>query len=752
MMLRQYLVLFSQLNHLLLKALETRPSFDELPPGDSNAISVPPAKPATSVPSVKTATSVPQAKAATSVRPNQSLTKATVDCDVENLEKIKANLLKFESKLNNFCQTDDIVEPVREVIEPTPKIEINDTITTKEQPARAKVKKDSQKVCNSAVEKLSSIKIYDKNEEVRKKARADMPNLKLVPLKVSKVIVNNLDSNKMKNKVNSVNSKYIEAEPIKIGDNLDSNKLKNNINSVNSKYIEAKPIKVGDICVFSHIESPSEFYLQAIKEENCLTMDMIDASLNKKFSKTQQEFQTKDEAFYQLGNYACGYVWDNGMSWYRVQIIDWQLGFNTPEVYAFSVDYGFKCKISFMFLRKLPLDLVNIPALAVKCHFPLLYHKSSTYTNRIRQWPENVVNALKLIANSSTGKSIENIKIFEVIFALIENDSLGVDLVPYGHPNADSIGTTLIDTNLAVEITDEYENHGELGDFLEDLNECDKAENLNELITGYDAKDETRVCRFTRKDGSCFKGRNCRMEHYLLKDGYTTDKCPVAIDSVTKLTLLNIGDTVTVLMTSFINSCTYMVQIIKEQRIYNGDVIMDSDMLQLVQNMNRPKTIRKYLQFKVLPALGEIIIAYHAIEKKWLRATVCDYYENKNELLVYSVDFAEEFEVTMDNIRIMQDAFMHLPFQAIKVYLFDCQPIENCDTQKARTFFNQYMVNRTFVAKIMSNEEPYKVSISTVKKRTNIGPTLIKEGLAEPRTTDCKISDNLKISKNLGVE
>lgn len=57
----------------------------------------------------------------------------------------------------------------------------------------------------------------------------------------------------------------------------------------------------------------------------------------------------------------------------------------------------------------------------------------------------------------------------------------------------------------------------ELADFLEDVDELERADNLNEFLLGYDATDEARICQFSRKDGTCFKGKHCKLEHIQLK-------------------------------------------------------------------------------------------------------------------------------------------------------------------------------------------------------------------------------------------
>lgn len=59
----------------------------------------------------------------------------------------------------------------------------------------------------------------------------------------------------------------------------------------------------------------------------------------------------------------------------------------------------------------------------------------------------------------------------------------------------------------------------DIGLFLEDVETLEQSDNINEAISGYDARDEARICRFTKHDGTCFKGKNCKLEHAPLPKG-----------------------------------------------------------------------------------------------------------------------------------------------------------------------------------------------------------------------------------------
>lgn len=58
----------------------------------------------------------------------------------------------------------------------------------------------------------------------------------------------------------------------------------------------------------------------------------------------------------------------------------------------------------------------------------------------------------------------------------------------------------------------------ELEEFLGDIDTLE-VDNINEAIIGYDPRDEARICKFTKSDGTCFKGKNCKLEHVPLSKG-----------------------------------------------------------------------------------------------------------------------------------------------------------------------------------------------------------------------------------------
>lgn len=72
-------------------------------------------------------------------------------------------------------------------------------------------------------------------------------------------------------------------------------------------------------------------------------------------------------------------------------------------------------------------------------------------------------------------------------------------------------------------VTDDSE-HPELDVYLQDVDALETADNINEAVMGYDPKDEVRICRFTKSDGTCYKGKNCKLEHVPLSKGNLNDE------------------------------------------------------------------------------------------------------------------------------------------------------------------------------------------------------------------------------------
>lgn len=57
--------------------------------------------------------------------------------------------------------------------------------------------------------------------------------------------------------------------------------------------------------------------------------------------------------------------------------------------------------------------------------------------------------------------------------------------------------------------------------------------------------------------------------------------------------------------------------------------MVDEDFQQLMQDINAPKVLKTYQNFKVAPAIGEIVLVKHW-SSQWLRGVVRDFETNSD--------------------------------------------------------------------------------------------------------------------------
>nr|XP_023018184.1 uncharacterized protein LOC111507152 [Leptinotarsa decemlineata] len=494
---------------------------------------------------------------------------------------------------------------------------------------------------------------------------------------------------------------------------------------------------VGDECLFSHIVSPSEFYIHLLDYET-VSIDDLSEKIHQNYNRSLPTHSSKELACSDMGRYCLAYV-SQFSRWFRAEVLDWYFHVKSDEVLIQLVDYGNKQTVTYQNLRVMLEELSNIPKLAVRCHFPLLYPPTATRLNRTLDWPEDSINALADLSVSSRNGENQEIP-FRIVYAEPEGDSLGVDFCDCQETNEElTVAQILLDLGLAKEIIEEYdEEHMELEVFLDDVDDLETADNINEAIAGYDAKDEARICPFTRKDGTCYKGKSCKLEHASLsKDGFTTDKELVFKNAMCTLMLPACGECVTVLVTCYIDICRFFVQIIRTPH-KESKYMIDKQFYSLLAVMNSPKAEKSYESFKILPAIGEIVLVKHW-SKKWLRAVVREIgssSQSETDIHVFTVDVGETLKVTLKDLRKIQSHLLNLPFQAVECYINDYKMKEGCCTEKAMEFFNRNLYFHNFLAVTMSYFPPLRITLKTLNGLIDIGKTLKEQNFAEVRPYD----------------
>ncbi|CAH1179302.1 unnamed protein product [Phaedon cochleariae] len=572
---------------------------------------------------------------------------------------------------------------------------------------------------STALKKLNNYEIRHKQE--LKAALVEPPHIPDISLKPTKLenipeyISEDSDLAKMAPKSKKKRSKH---QTIEINYDLRSKKIPT----------------VGDACVFSHIESPSEFYLHIVDKETA-TIDKLTEKIDANFNGSTSKYRTKQDAYNNIKKYCCAFIKDYN-SWYRVSISNWKLN-DSEDVVVQLVDFGNSKVTSYRNLRKLTKEMSEMPMFAVRCHLPLMYPPGSTNLNRISMWPLDSTEALYSLSGVLEGsRSIE----FELVYVEAEPNSIAVDLHnPNETNNDDTVGQVLLNLGFAVQLVDDIdEDNMELEEFLQDTDTLETADNVNEAVMGYDPQDEVRICRFTKPDGSCFKGKHCKLDHtFLPEDGFTTDTEFVFREAFYPLCLPLPKETVTILITGYIDSCTFYAHVVRNPH-RESNYLIEKDLFELEKVMNTEKIIRTYEVFKISPAIGEMVLVKDWT-KKWRRAVVrgVEVANNGGPLAaqVFTLDIGETLTVDMIHVRKIKPQFLQLPFQTIQCYISDYKASTKCNQKDAKDFFDRNLYFQNFFAYIMSSFLPLKIIMKSLSG-LDIGHILENKNFADKQLCD----------------
>ncbi|KAK9883291.1 hypothetical protein WA026_001473 [Henosepilachna vigintioctopunctata] len=443
-------------------------------------------------------------------------------------------------------------------------------------------------------------------------------------------------------------------------------------------------------CVFSHVESPFEFYIHLDDEESQL-IDCLNDLITQHYRKTTTPYKSKFDAFEKLGKFCCAYVKDD-KTYYRAEVMDWLFDKDTKIVLVQLVDYGNITLVHYKHLRELNKDFSVLPKLAVKCYLPMLYPPGSTKGYFLNDWPMTTVEALRDLGGlcNSTTKMF-----YKIFYVHKEGEFHGVDMYEEGNDELNSIGQLLIDLGHAVQIVLPSDDPMGVISDDKDIERLEDCENINEVVLGYDPKDEGRICKFTRKDGTCFKGKNCKLEHLqFLRGGYTTDHILTFCSAVNEIVLPQMAECFSLRFTVFLEASHYYINLMQ---------YVDSlDRLEKV--MNDKVNCSTYQQYKIMPAYGEIVLVKHWC-KRWMRGKVRHHsYDDEGNcagVQVFMVDYGDIVDVSLKDIRHIKPEFLEVPFQAVECILYNYKARNDVDIKDVDKFFYDNMFFREFVGQVM---------------------------------------------------
>ncbi|KAL3273841.1 hypothetical protein HHI36_015267 [Cryptolaemus montrouzieri] len=553
---------------------------------------------------------------------------------------------------------------------------------------------DSVKDCNlnantsaySAEEKILSLGLMDrwtKFEQTRK--IAVLPDLRLQPSVTDNEKIKQIQNEKMKQ---SENKFEIASRPI--------------------PHLYAT-------CVFSHIESPFEFYIHLDNEESKL-LDNLNDLITQSFKHTKTPFRSKFEAFNKIGRFCCAYVRDD-KTYYRAEIIDWFIEDETKVILIQLVDYGNLTVVHYKHLRELTREFCIIPKIAIKCYLPMLYPPGSTKLKQLAEWPTSSIEALRELS----GLCHVGEKFFKIFYVQNEEAITGIDLYKVGDDELSSIGQLLIDLGHATQIILPEDDPFGIAFEDEEIKRMEECNTINEVVLGYDPRDEARICKFVREDGTCFKGKNCKFEHErFARGGFTTDQQLTYACAINDLILPKEAQQINIRFTMFVGASHYYINLMNF-----------ADSLKIMESMmNNERNCSTFVPYKIMPAYGEIVLVKHWT-KRWMRARVRHHsYDDEGnciEVQVFMVDYGDVIDVPLKSVRHIQPEYLELPFQAVECILYNYKSKNNLNLKEMDTFFFENMVFRKFSAQVMGVSDML-LCLKVFHKDQDLGEILTERG------------------------
>ncbi|GJQ82490.1 hypothetical protein Trydic_g10083 [Trypoxylus dichotomus] len=500
----------------------------------------------------------------------------------------------------------------------------------------------------------------------------------------------------------------------------------------------------------SRIVSPSEFYINLL-DENIAVIDTMSYQLAEIFKDSGSPYQDKKSAMEALGNQCVCYL-PEYECWYRVIVTSWRLNardYQEKFVRVFLVDYGHTCSTSFENLRELTEEFCLVPQYAIKCHLAWLYPPGSTKNNLLDIWPVQSLDYFRSLF------SIDSAAVYKVVYTEKCGNSWGIDIM-FTHAEDEDLtfGQLMLDNKMAVEIyqdpvtmfknrfiVEQIKTAQGLAGIASGMNEEEKLDRFNknlkdhecgsidQAMLNYRATDEARICKHARPDGTCFKGRRCKLEHgEIRQDGITTDKQCVYVSAFKQLEMPVAGATVKLRIVNIVNVNTFYACLINSQ---------SEGLKNLISTMNKRDTISKYKSLPIPPAPGEIVIAKNW-NNHWYRARVRDLYhysQNAEETVqVFFVDLGDIVDVKMSDLKTITPELLYLPFQAIFCRLYNVKPIEDRNEDESKYYAESHFLCQIFDAEVVhASNSTLEVLLKKEDTSEDVGEQIIEDGFGELR-------------------
>lgn len=248
--------------------------------------------------------------------------------------------------------------------------------------------------------------------------------------------------------------------------------------------------------------------------------------------------------------------------------------------------------------------------------------------------------------------------------------------------------------------------------------------NVMKATMGYVPKDDARICPFYNpKIQGCFKGASCRLEHVAKDpDGWTRDKALHKIKIRAQIIEPKIGSMVKLIPTTIINVEEFFGQLDRKEYI--------EGLSQLQRFMNDPSYVRDFRKMDHTPYTRELVFAFFSSDGQWYRAEVLEYFHD-GLIEVFYLDYGNRENVRLENLRMWDDRFDYLPFQAVHCRLGNVSRLRE-DDARATAALQAQILDRLVLVKVLDIRSYWEVLVYGAEMM-DIGQLMVRSNMARKR-------------------
>ncbi|XP_034250990.1 uncharacterized protein LOC117651257 isoform X2 [Thrips palmi] len=491
--------------------------------------------------------------------------------------------------------------------------------------------------------------------------------------------------------------------------------------------------KIGQVvpAFMARVWNPSCFEVNVIDDfSGLLSKLQTEMDAYYKCGKNKMNMSSKQQARDLCGDFCACYDADEDL-WFRAQVNEWFMDDSVTPLKVWAVDYGGYSQVDLGSVQPLSTELAcTAPVLVTLCSMKNVISRldydiwPEVHLNRVKElMPED--NQLFLrIDGPKSQDDIWPVSVFKDPDCSLQ--SINEILVAEGCAYYVGMAKESSDVSLT-SIYEDAENPMaeayELGANNYDIDDEDACV----AVSGRKPTEETGICWFFQRNGYCYK-KFCDLRHERLDpDGHSIAKEQIHHDSFEKLTdnVLSPGSQVKLTITRILTVNHFIATIsTKGTKLRSRETLKS-----VIENLNTTHMKRQLKTFTEFPADGEIVLYKDTTNGTFYRGRIIcadmvadEYYK------VLNVDTGYKFKIPLKDLRKVDPAFLHHPFQAMECWLADVAPTQSDRewTKSCNAVFADLVQNQKLLATVVRSA-PWGIEVNLINKDGQDLAAILKE-------------------------